>query len=575
MIGAKAEINRQNNLGETALMIAAEAGYEETVQVLLTAGASIDLKDNFGNTALIHAVFKHKTKVVDVLLRAGANTDISNKWKETALGLAKSKRYDDIVQAFQRARVGIIKRTAVLSFETDDWNDAIVNVCYSSLLENTPAIVSGHMLKKLIEKYVDVGRFFESRQWTLFAHASDGLYVIIPENIKDKAALNSEYGFKAVEGPISDPTTLSIKFEETGKMIHGLEEIIDISKNHVRQFFLIGHGGERVIANVKNELLGKLLSTLANLKTKFLYVDTCNVAGQNLLEIQKNLQEIIAQKSKENLKVNYIIVLQATTDVPTSGAPLFATFFKKLETIFNEKEDISYHEEKQIQEIVRQSVSHEESSALPSIRLPGATTFFRAIDLGNTEVITWTKLQTMRASNAFKLTTIPIKNGVQFIQIYPFNLMDCIFDIKATEVPKFISKIPGDAQHFIGGIKYASSKNDLTQAIDKLLKDGFIEVFPTYTDPSIQSKPLTNKCWFIKTVELTLPGNVKRNVDDLAINLNQSEYLYHDSSGYHKTGGELITEQKFRDLITAYFEASESPKMLGMKPQGGMEYTKR
>ena len=141
-------------------------------------------------------------------------------------------------------------------------------------------------------------------------------------------------------------------------------------------------------------------------------------------------------------KIDYIIVVQATSDVPTATYPLFGTFFNQLDDAFD-RENLSYKDEKKIQEIIKYYLkvsSDPKFQSLPSIRLPGTATFFRAIDIGDMEIVTWTRLQAMRLEkklaglHAKKLGAVmpesseielPIKQGTKYVQIFPCNLMDC------------------------------------------------------------------------------------------------------------------------------------------------------
>ena len=128
---------------------------------------------------------------------------------------------------------------------------------------------------------------------------------------------------------------------------------------------------------------------------------------------------------------------------------------------------------------------------LPSVRVPGTNTFFRAADLGHMEIITWSKLCSLRFETSSRLVqlnarlkfleqskgldekqrtdeikhirdelsqltqkteiVIDINPKIEYIQIFPINLVDCAFIIKGS-LPKFVSKIPGAAHHLIGKI---------------------------------------------------------------------------------------------------------------------------
>lgn len=68
--------NLTNTRGETALMMAVQMGTEETIDLLLDAGANVNVHDQFGNTPLTRAMERgHSASVIQKLLRAGANPD--------------------------------------------------------------------------------------------------------------------------------------------------------------------------------------------------------------------------------------------------------------------------------------------------------------------------------------------------------------------------------------------------------------------------------------------------------------------------------------------------------------------
>ena len=73
----------------TALMVAAIAGNEACVQLLVEMGASPDVQDFEGNTALHLAAQERNVGVCRLLLRAGAKQSLRNKMGKTALGLAE------------------------------------------------------------------------------------------------------------------------------------------------------------------------------------------------------------------------------------------------------------------------------------------------------------------------------------------------------------------------------------------------------------------------------------------------------------------------------------------------------
>ena len=83
------DLNKQNNVGNTALILATENNNIEIVKLLLNAGADTDKQDNFGNTALIYASIYNNIETVKLLLDAGADIDKqNNKYGNTALILS-------------------------------------------------------------------------------------------------------------------------------------------------------------------------------------------------------------------------------------------------------------------------------------------------------------------------------------------------------------------------------------------------------------------------------------------------------------------------------------------------------
>ncbi len=70
------DINKQNNRGETALMMAANYGYLNIVDKLLEKGADPNLKDTMDFTALIYATIKRHRGIIELLLNK-SHTDIN------------------------------------------------------------------------------------------------------------------------------------------------------------------------------------------------------------------------------------------------------------------------------------------------------------------------------------------------------------------------------------------------------------------------------------------------------------------------------------------------------------------
>ncbi|MEM7553771.1 MAG: ankyrin repeat domain-containing protein [Cyanobacteria bacterium P01_A01_bin.84] len=116
-------LNIRTSLGGTALMSAAESGYLDIVQVLISKGADVNAVEDLSQphhihpllqgmeeslaercqhkTALIIATEKGHTNIVDALLKAGADFTIADKNNRTALNIAIQEGYTKIIQLLE------------------------------------------------------------------------------------------------------------------------------------------------------------------------------------------------------------------------------------------------------------------------------------------------------------------------------------------------------------------------------------------------------------------------------------------------------------------------------------------
>ena len=92
-------INAPDDKGKTALMIAAENGEAQTVQLLLDSGANHTLRAKDGQTALMFASFEGKLPAVDALLKAGADPNAQDNTGGSPLIDAAFYGHPDVVVA--------------------------------------------------------------------------------------------------------------------------------------------------------------------------------------------------------------------------------------------------------------------------------------------------------------------------------------------------------------------------------------------------------------------------------------------------------------------------------------------
>lgn len=99
LIAEGADVNGVNTYGQTALMVHINS---EDILFIVTEfhlrGANLNIQDNNGNTLLIYAAKDGKEDLIQPLLKFGADKNIKNKVGWTALAFAVKKKDKDIIQ---------------------------------------------------------------------------------------------------------------------------------------------------------------------------------------------------------------------------------------------------------------------------------------------------------------------------------------------------------------------------------------------------------------------------------------------------------------------------------------------
>lgn len=75
LIGKGANVNARDSRGQTPLVVAANLGFDEGVELLVEQKARVDEPNSAGETPLISAVHSRKIGLMRILLKAGANPD--------------------------------------------------------------------------------------------------------------------------------------------------------------------------------------------------------------------------------------------------------------------------------------------------------------------------------------------------------------------------------------------------------------------------------------------------------------------------------------------------------------------
>jgi hypothetical protein len=176
------------------------------------------------------------------------------------------------------------------------------------------------------------------------------------------------------------------------------------------------------------------------------------------------------------------------------------------------------------------------------------------------------ELEKMRAGKS----TIEIGKGTKYVHVFPLDLHDFTIDIKGTRIPKFISRIPGQGEHYIGTIKYTSFWDNRKNALKSFIAQGFGKVFG-----DLKSPPSSSKRWIISELDLMV-GNTLHTIKNLVVTLSpgipgyQVEYYYQDSNGNYYDQND--TEKQKADFLKFFLGKDISPSYAALfEATGGHE----
>ncbi len=94
-------IEKRNQVGRTALMMATYHKNPEAMVYLLDAGADINAQDQNGTTALIHAVFYNQLEETKILLKYNPDQSVKDRYGYTAWQYADKYRYIDMLKLLE------------------------------------------------------------------------------------------------------------------------------------------------------------------------------------------------------------------------------------------------------------------------------------------------------------------------------------------------------------------------------------------------------------------------------------------------------------------------------------------
>jgi ankyrin repeat protein len=114
-----ADTSLQNAQGECAVHIAAQFGHMESLELIMGSSTSLDVNDNKGNTPLTYAIANKDVITVEKLLNSGASADYSSKSGRPPLIEAVEFENEEIIQV-------LLSHGANVNVEADDGTSALI-----------------------------------------------------------------------------------------------------------------------------------------------------------------------------------------------------------------------------------------------------------------------------------------------------------------------------------------------------------------------------------------------------------------------------------------------------------------
>ena len=96
------DVNTKNNIGDTAMTIAAYQGHIKIIELLIANGADIDLKNSNGDNPLILAAYQGHTVIVKELIANGANVNTKNNNGDTPFVISTHQGYEETAEFIRK-----------------------------------------------------------------------------------------------------------------------------------------------------------------------------------------------------------------------------------------------------------------------------------------------------------------------------------------------------------------------------------------------------------------------------------------------------------------------------------------
>ena len=252
LIENNADLNIQDNYGETALMRAAWWGYTEIVKLLLIENkADLNITDNYGKTALMKAAYKGQTEIIKLLVANNADLNIKASYGETALIYNVMRGQTEIVKL-------LIENKADLNITDKDSKTALMR-----------AAENGHKYKEIFRLLIKHGADKKNYPPLHQAIMNDDWY-LVRELIREGANISA--------GNLQNALDVATLMESEAKLIEVFiaEKGVDMT---------VGQGGDTMLMLAANkgytETVELLIKHGANLNIQSNDGDTALILAAN------------------------------------------------------------------------------------------------------------------------------------------------------------------------------------------------------------------------------------------------------------------------------------------------------
>ena len=139
LLGQGADVNGQDEYGNTALTFAAGNGHLGTVLLLLDSGGIVDAKNKYGETALMGAARNGHHRIVLALLEEGADINASSNNGNSVLSWARQGGHKDTVGVLlsKLAQESVSQKPAKQHNQTQDKTPPIKSLGWNKIIDNT------------------------------------------------------------------------------------------------------------------------------------------------------------------------------------------------------------------------------------------------------------------------------------------------------------------------------------------------------------------------------------------------------------------------------------------------------